>query len=343
MSQSQRQATAGPSGADVCRALFTLKHFEETRAALRQRIRVTPLLYSDSLSALTGNRVYLKAESFQVTHSFKIRAAYGGLLPHLEHARQRGAVTGSSGNFAQGLAHAGRELGVAVTVVMLERSARYKVEAARRLGAEIVFCPNEFSERTATVERIHREQGKLVVHSFDDEGTIRGNGSLGIELLEQLPDLDAVLVPSSGGGLLAGTAAVIKQVRPEAKLYGVQPEHVPSLRVSLEKGEPTYVRTSPSVADGLVAACPGQLSFALVRQHAEDVLLVSEDEIIRAVIHLLEQEKLVVEPSGAVGVAALLRHLKGKLRDRKVVVVLTGGNVEPSRLAEMLRGASPPR
>lgn len=321
--------------------MFSLSRFQEARAALREKIRVTPLLYSDSLTALSGNRVYLKAESFQLTHSFKIRAAYGGLLLHLEEARRLGAVTGSSGNFAQGLAFAGRELGVPVTVVMLQRSAPYKVEATRRLGAEVVFCPNEFSQRNATVERIHREQGKLIVHSFDDEGTIRGNGTLGFELLEQLPDLDAVLVPTSGGGLLAGTAAVVKQIRPQVEFFGVQPENMPSMRVSLQKGAPTYVDTSPSVADGLVAACPGRLSFALVWQYVADVFLVSEEEILQAVLHLLDQEKLVIEPSGAVGVAALLRHLRGKMRNRNVVVVLTGGNVELNRLVEIVQAVPP--
>lgn len=319
--------------------MFTLKHFREVRATLRERIRVTPLLYSDSLSVLTRNRVYLKAESFQLTHSFKIRAAYGGLLLRLEEARGRGVVTGSSGNFAQALAYAGRELGVPVTVVMLERSARYKVEAARRLGAEIVFCANEFAERTARVERIHREQGKLIVHSFDDEGTIRGNGSLGFELLEQLPDLDLVLIPASGGGLLAGAAAVLKQLRPQAKVYGVQPEGVPSMRVSLEKGEPTTVQATPSVADGLVAACPGRLTFPLVQQYVDEVVLVSDNEIVQAVLHLLDREKLVIEPSGAVGLAAFVRHLAGKTEGEKVVVVLTGGNVELSRVVAMIEEA----
>jgi threonine dehydratase len=323
--------------------MFTLKHFQQARDSLRERIRITPLLYSDSLSALSGNSVYLKAESFQFTHSFKVRAAYGGLLRQLESARQHGAVTGSSGNFAQGLAWAGRALGVQVTVVMMERSAGYKVEAARRLGAEIVFCPNEFSERTALVERIHREQGKVIVHSFDDQGAIGGNGTLAFELLEQLPELDMVLVPTSGGGLLAGVAAVVKQLRPQARVYGVQPESLPSMKVSLEKGKPTYVHASPSVADGLVAACPGRLTFPLVRQYVDEVFLVSEQEIVQAVVHLLDQEKLVIEPSGAVSVAALLRHLAGKIQDQKVVALLTGGNVEPIRLAKMVHEVFPGR
>ncbi len=317
--------------------MFSLKRFQETHAALREKLRVTPLLYSDSLSALTGASVYLKAECFQFTHSFKVRAAYGGLLPHLQEARARGAVTGSSGNFAQGLAYAGRKEGVPVTVVMMKSSAPYKVEAARRLGAEIVFSPNDFTARQALVSQLQREQGRVLVHSFDGEGTIRGNGTLGFELLEQLPDLDAVLIPASGGGLLAGTAAVVRQLRPQAKLYGVQSEGIPSLRVSLERGEPTRVEAAPTEADGLVANCPGRLTFPLVQQYVEDVFLVSNDEIIRAVVHLLDQDKLVVEPSGAVGAAALLRHLAGKMEGRKVVIVLTGGNVEPPRLAKMVQ------
>ncbi len=319
--------------------MFTLKDFEETRASLRDRVRTTPLLYSDTLSALTDNRVYLKAESFQLTRSFKIRAAYGGLLPKLEEARRRGVVTGSSGNFAQAIAYAGHELGVPVTVVMLQRSAPYKVEAARQWGAEIVFSGNEFSERNALVEKIRSEQGKLLVHSFDDEGTIRGNGTLGFELLEQLPEVDVVLVPTSGGGLLAGVAAVVKQRRAEARIFGVQPENMPAMKVSLQKGQPTYTQTSPSVADGLVAALPGKLTFQLVRQYVEDVLLVPDDEIVRAVAHLLDKEKLAIEPSGAISVAALLRHLRGKLTGRNIVAVLTGGNVELARLMEMVRSS----
>jgi threonine dehydratase len=327
--------------------MFSLAEFEQTRALLRDKVRITPLVYSDALSARTGNQVYLKAENLQLTHSFKIRAAYGGLLRQLEAARAQGVVTGSSGNFAQAIAYACRELGVRVTVVMLERSAPNKVAAARTLGAEVVFCANDFSVRTATVERLCREQGKVLVHSYDDEGTIRGNGTLGFELLEQAPDADVVLVPVSGGGLLAGTAAVLKQspasggaggsraLNGRARIYGVQPEVKPSMKVSLARGEPTTVPEAVTIADGLVATRPGRLTFELAQKYAEDILLVSEEEIAEATVRLLEEEKLVVEPSGAISVAAVERHLAGK--KQKIVCVLSGGNVELARLAEMVR------
>jgi len=317
--------------------MFSLKEFEQTRTALRDKVRVTPLLFSDALSTRTGQQVYLKAENFQRTHSFKIRAAYGGLLAKLAEARQHGVVTGSSGNFAQAIAYVGQELGVRVTVVMLERSAPNKVEAARRYGAEIVFCENDFAVRTATVERLSREQGKAIVPSFDGEGTIRGNGTLGFELLEQLPAAEVVLVPVSGGGLVAGVSAVLKQSSWRGRIYGVQPEVNPSLKVSLERGEPTTVPNAATVADGLVANRPGKLTFALAQQYVDDVLLVSEEEIVEATVRLLEEEKLVVEPSGAASVAALVRYFAGKQPAQKVVAVLSGGNAELGRLTDMVK------
>lgn len=320
--------------------MLALKDFEQTRAALRAKVRVTPLLFSDALSARTGHKVYLKAENLQLTHSFKIRAAYGGLLPKLEAARKYGVVTGSSGNFAQAIAYACREQGVRVTVVMLERSAPNKVEAARRLGAEVVFCANDFSVRTQTVEHIRQEHNQVLVHSFDDEGTIRGNGTLGFELLEQLADADAVLVPVSGGGLLAGVAAALKQSGARAKVYGVEPEIKPAMKISLERGEPTTILPqggTVSIADGLVATRPGNLTFQLARQYVDGILVVSEEEIAEATVRLLAEDKLVVEPSGATTVAALVRYFSRQPPPQKMVAVLSGGNVELGRLLEIAR------
>jgi len=316
---------------------FDLARFESRRSELEGKIRVTPLLPSDSLSRTTGCSVHLKAESLQITHSFKIRAAYGALLPRLAEARARGVVTGSSGNFAQGLAYAGRELGVPVTVVMLERSAPYKVEATRRLGASVVFCPNDFAQRPVWVERISREQGRLALSSYDNAETILGNGSLALELLDQCPSADVVLAPASGGGLLAGVAAVIKQARPQTKVYGVQPEVIPAVKRSLERGEITEVPNAASVADGIAANRPGQITFPLIQKYVDDVLLVSECEIIEAMAHLFSEQKLVVEPAGALTVAALRRYGSLGRAGANVVAVLSGGNVEPGRFTELLQ------
>jgi threonine dehydratase len=316
--------------------MFTLQAFAEMNEMLDRKIRRTPLIYSDYFSELSGHDVYLKAENLQILHSFKVRSAYGGLLPKLEAARKMGVVTSSSGNFAQSIAFAGRDLGVQVTVVMMERSAKNKVEVARRLGAEVVFCPNDFSERLEIVEKLSKEQGKLIVHSFDDEGTIRGNGTLGFDLLQQLPDADVVVIPTSGGGLLAGVSAVMKQSGSRARILGAQTEAIPSLKVSLDRGEPTTVPNAPTIADGLVGTRPGRLNFDLVKQYVDDVLLVSDDDIIQATVRLIGEDKLVVEPSGAAGVAAFVRHPIKATGRLKIVLVLTGGNVRVGKLRNFM-------
>jgi threonine dehydratase len=219
---------------------------------------------------------------------------------------------------------------------MMERSAKNKVEVARRLGAEVVFCPNDFSERLEIVEKLSKEQGKLIVHSFDDEGTIRGNGTLGFDLLQQLPDADVVVIPTSGGGLLAGVSAVMKQSGSRARILGAQTEAIPSLKVSLDRGEPTTVPNAPTIADGLVGTRPGRLNFDLVKQYVDDVLLVSDDDIIQATVRLIGEDKLVVEPSGAAGVAAFVRHPIKATGRLKIVLVLTGGNVRVGKLRNFM-------
>ena len=318
--------------------MFSLPKFAEMYELLREKIRKTPLIYSDYLSELTGHEVYLKTENLQLMHSFKIRSAYGGLIPKLEVARRHGAVTSSSGNFAQSIAFAGRHLGVHITVVMMERSAPNKVEKARSLGADVVFCPNDFSKRLQIVKQLSEEQGKVLVHSFDDEGTIRGNGSLGFELLQQMPDLDVVLIPTSGGGLLAGVSAVMKQSGARARVLGVQTEAIPSLKVSLERGEPTTVTDAQTIADGLVATRPGRLNFELIRRYADGVMVVSDEEIVQAVVRLLEEDKLVVETSAAASAAALVRYNMNSSPKLKVAVVLTGGNISLRKLGELIFG-----
>jgi threonine dehydratase len=244
-------------------------------------------------------------------------------------------ATSSSGNFAQSIAYAGKALGVRVTVVMMERSVPNKVQTARRLGAEVVFCADDFAKRLAMTERLSHEQGKILVHSFDDEGTIRGNGTLGFELLQQMLNADAVLIPTSGGGLLSGVAAVMKQSGSRAKILGVQTEAVPSLKVSFERGELTNVADAPTVADGLVATRPGQLNFPLLKQYVDDVLLVSHEEIIRAMVRLMEEDKIIVEASAAASAAALARHFASSPRKLKIILVLTGGNISLKRLCEL--------
>ncbi|MBM3275561.1 MAG: pyridoxal-phosphate dependent enzyme, partial [Candidatus Sericytochromatia bacterium] len=270
---------------------FSLAAFEVAASIIRPRVRRTPLVRASALSEATGASVWLKCETFQVTHSFKDRAAFGTLLPRLDDARRRGVATSSSGNFAQAIAYAGRELGVSVTVVMMESSRPNKVVATRRYGAEIVFCPADFAAREAELERVLGETGRLKVHPYDDEHTVRGTGTLGFELLEEAGDADAVVVPVGGGGLIAGISAVMKQSGFGGKIYGVQPERNPSFKTAFTSGKRVAQPFAQSIADGLLATVPGETGFALSHRYVDGALDVSEAEIAAATAQLADDEK----------------------------------------------------
>ncbi|MBM3271132.1 MAG: threonine/serine dehydratase [Candidatus Sericytochromatia bacterium] len=314
---------------------FSLDAFRAAADLVWPHIRRTPLLRGAALSEATGCDVWLKCETFQVTHSFKDRAAFGALLPRLAEARERGIATSSSGNFAQAAAYAGRKLGVAVTVVMMESARPNKVAATRAHGAEIAFCPPDFAPREAALDRLLAETGRLKVHPYDDEFTVRGNGTLGFELLEEAPDAAAVVIPVGGGGLIAGAAAVLKQGDFGGRIYGVQPELNPAFRSALAAGELIPQPFARSIADGLLATAPGATGFALARQYVDGALEASEAEIASATLQLFEDEKVLVEPSGAVAVAALIRDLARGYRGQKVVCVLSGANLDLAGLAEV--------
>lgn len=322
---------------------FSLPTFRRAAQLVWPRVCRTPLLEAPHLSKLTGARVWLKCESFQVTHSFKDRAAFGTLLPRVDEARLRGVITASSGNFAQAIAHAGRALDVRVTVVMMEGSRPNKVAMTRAFGAKVVFCAPDFATREATAAQIAQELGALRVHPYDCEFTIKGTGTLGFELLEQLPNVEAVIVPVGGGGLIAAISAVLKQAGSRAEIFGVQPAVNPSFKKAFDSGALLPQPFATSIADGLLATAPGPIGFALSKQYVDGGVNVSEDEISEATILLAQEEKLVVEPSGAVGVAALYRHLQSHLRGRKVVCIASGANIDLEALVALKKAGTVPR
>ncbi|MGH9755849.1 MAG: threonine ammonia-lyase [Blastocatellia bacterium] len=319
-------------------SIVTLDQVRAAAEAIRPFIHETPLLPARELSDLIGARVYLKAESLQVTGSFKIRAALNETLtlPSIESKGEiKGVVAASSGNFAQALAWAGSRLNIPVTVVMERRSSPLKVARAREYGAEVVFCENNLPSRDQTVEMLIKERGLVELHSYNRLEAIAGNGSLGLELLDQLPEIDVVLAPTSGGGLLSGVAVAIKESRPSVKIIGVQPETSNAIALSLQQGKIVRLEAPQTIADGLRTG-PKEITFAHIRKYVDEVALVSEDAIRRAVIFLFEHSRLVVEPSGAVAAAALL---DGQLpvSGKNVVAVLSGGNISLDALQEMRR------
>ncbi len=296
---------------------------------------VTPVLFSEALSRMTSQRVWLKLETTQPTGSFKVRPAFNSILARLEQARQCGVVTSSSGNFAQATAYAARSLGVDAHIVMMRNASPFKIERTKSYGGTVVPCGNTFQERWDTTFRVQRESNRLLIHPYDSEETIGGDGTVGCELADQLEGDLCVLVPVSGGGLISGIATALKTLRPHCRVIGVQPAANPSMQASFRAGKPVSVTPAPSLADALVVAKPGDRTFALAQQFVDDVVTIEEDEIVTAVKTLAVEQKLVVEGGGAAGVAALLA---GKIDTRglDVVCVLSGGNILPAKLAELL-------
>ena len=278
--------------------------------------------------------VYIKLESRNPTGSFKVRPALNAVLADFAQAKAKGIVTSSSGNFAQAVAWAAREYGLSAQIVMMRSASAYKRQRTEELGAEVVLCDDSYASRWETTQRIERETGRLLLHPYDAVNTIAGDGTIGLELLEQLPGDFTILCPVSGGGLISGIASVVKTERPNCRVYGVQPEKNPSMQRSLQAGEPTEIVPGPSLADALTVAKPGALTFRLIKATVEGVLLVSEESIARAVNYLWGVEKLVGEPGGSVGVAA---SLEGQATgDGSLVLVLSGGNLSATDFGKLV-------
>lgn len=325
-------------------AAVTLDEIRAARHRMAGLLHRTPLLSSRTLNAATGMNLHLKAENFQKTGSFKIRGALNKILTLTDSEKGRGVVTASSGNHGQAVAYAASRSGVAATVVMPVDASRSKVEAARSYGAEVVFHGSTSGERKEKALEIAAELGLTFLHSFDDAAVIAGQGTVGLEILEDLPSADAVVVPIGGGGLISGVATAIKESGSRAKVIGVEPESSNAMYVSLRRGARTRINPS-TIADGLRTDEPGELTFAITRRYVDDVVLVGDDDIVAAILFMLERMKILVEPSGAVGVAAALTgKLPPGLRD--VVVLLSGGNVDLHLLTGLVgrgRSSSMPR
>jgi len=313
----------------------TLEGIERARARLQGQIRSTPLVESERLGAVCGARLWLKQEHHQTTGSFKERGACNRLLCLNDDERQRGVVAASAGNHALGLAYHGQRLGVPVRVVMPRFAPLVKVDRCRSYGAEVVLVGETFDEARSIATAMATNESLTLVHGFDNPWVIEGQGTLGLELLEQLPDVEAVVVPVGGGGLIAGVTAAIKAIKPEVEIIGVEAKHAPTLSRALAAGRPLRVDVEPGLADGLAVAEVGQLCFSLLQGHVDRVALVGEGEIATAIVQLMEVEKTIVEGAGAVGLAWALGQ-PSALRDRRVAVILSGGNIDLNVVARVI-------
>jgi threonine dehydratase len=294
----------------------------------------TPVFTSRTLDGLTGSSVRVKAECFQRGGAFKFRGAYNKIASLPEDARARGVLAYSSGNHAQAVAIAARLLGTTATIVMPEDAPPAKLEATRGYGAEVVSYDRWTEDREEIGRRLAGERGVELVRPYDDPLVMAGQGTTALELLEDVPDLDVLVVPVGGGGLIAGCATAAKALRPGMRVVGVEPEAGDDTRRSLATGERVRVGVPKTIADGLQAAEPGELTFEVNRALVDEVVTVADDEILDAMAFLFDRLKLVTEPSGAVGIAALLA---GRVAQRgRVGVVISGGNVGVARFAALL-------
>ncbi|MCS6767554.1 MAG: threonine ammonia-lyase [Candidatus Nitrosocaldus sp.] len=316
--------------------LSMLDDIRNAREMLRGVIHRTPLDYSSTFSRLTGCNIYLKMECFQKTGSFKVRGAYTRLRMLGSEERRRGVVTASAGNHAQGVAYASRMLNIPCTVVMPFNASPAKVSATRMYGAEIVFHGSIYDQAWERAMEIAREQGRVFVHAFDDANVIAGQGTIGLEIMEDIPDIDAIVVPVGGGGLAAGIALAVKGIRPDVKIIGVQSKAFSAMKESLEQGRIVEVSNGSTIADGISVRKPGELTLSILRRYMDHIDTVDDDAIVKAMFLLMERAKVVVEPAGAVGLAYMLNTPDANLRGKNIAVVLSGGNVDMFLLGQIV-------
>lgn len=312
-----------------------LNSIKKASENIKEIVRKTPIFYSSTLSSETGSNVYLKCENKQKTGAFKLRGAYNKIINLSEDEKARGVIASSAGNHAQGVAYAATKLGIKSTIFMPETAPQSKVNATRGYGAEVVQYGEVYDECYKKAAQIQKETKATFVHPFNDEEVMAGQGTIALEILEELPETDAIIVPVGGGGLISGIAVAAKSIKPDIKIIGVQPEIIASSKASLEKGEIVTLPGVKSLADGISVCTPGDIAFEYIKKYVDEIVTVSEDEIAYGIFHLVERGKLVCEGAGASTVAALLAD-KINMNGKNVVAVLSGGNVDIAILSKII-------
>ena len=315
--------------------MIELKDVEAARQRIDDYVYYSPLARSETLSQIGGAPLYLKLENLQMTGSFKDRGAFNRVLQLGEEDRARGVVTSSAGNHAQAVAYLAQRLGIEATIAMPENAPLTKVSNTRRHGAEVVLCGETYQDAYNEALAIQKARGAIFVRPFDDAQVIAGQGTIGLELLEQEPGLEAVVVPVGGGGLVAGIAVALKAHKPNIEVIGVEAAAFPSARLSLEQDRIVASGQEGSLADGIAVKQVGEMPFALMREYVDQVVCVDEEEIARAILTLLEIEKTVAEGAGAVALAAVLEG-KVAVAGKKTAIIVSGGNIDVNKLARII-------
>lgn len=314
---------------------LTLKDILEARQAIQPFIHRTPLDYSLTFSQLTGGEIYLKMENLQKTGSFKVRGAANKISKLTLQEKQRGVLAASAGNHAQGVAMAASRIGIPSTIVMPESAPLAKVSATEGYGAKVILSGGVYDDAYQKAKELEAETGATFIHAFNDLDVIAGQGTIGLEIVEDLPDLDTILVPIGGGGLIAGIALAIKSLKPDTRIIGVEAAGAACMLEALKIGEPIPLNSANTLADGIAVKCAGDLTFEILEPLIEKIVTVGEEEISTSILTLMERSKSIVEGAGAVALAAAL-HQELDLAGQKTVLLLSGGNIDVNFLAQII-------
>jgi threonine dehydratase len=315
--------------------MITFKDIEAARERIRSTIYLSPCAYSETISQITGNTVFFKLENLQMTGSFKERGALNCLLALSKGEAKRGVIAASAGNHGMAVAFHSQRLGIPSTVVMPIHAPLIKVTSVQRYGGHIRLCGSDYDAAFDEAQRLSSQERLNFIHAFDDPWVVSGQGTLGLELHEQNPELDAVIVPVGGGGLIAGIALALKKLRPRVRIIGVQAEQVPAMKAALDNGKVVQIPPSATIADGIAIRAVGEIPLKLVQKHVDEIVTVNEGEIASAVMLLLEIEKTVAEGAAAVPLAAL-GNRKIALKGKRVALIVSGGNIDMNLISRII-------
>ncbi len=313
-----------------------IQNIRKARERIGEKVRRTPLLRADRLDTLVDGEVWLKPENLQITGSFKIRGAMNKILSLTDEERGKGIIASSSGNHAQGVAYAANMLGVHATLVLPENAPQSKINGTKALGAEVVLHGFDSIQRYKKLYEIKAEKGYTLVHSFNDVELMAGQGTGGLEIFEDLPEVDTVVVPLGGGGLLAGVATALKESRSSIRVVGVEPEHIARYFESRRAGKPVEVPMGPTLADGLMITTTGDQTYPAIEKYVDEVVTASDEFIRKALNEIVFKSKLLIEPSAAIGLAAALEGTFKVRRGERVCFFLSGGNIDPDKLITLI-------
>ena len=314
--------------------MLTLESFEEAAAKVKEVTQETKLIYSSYFSDMTGNKVYLKPENMQRTGAYKVRGAYYKISTLSDEERNKGLITASAGNHAQGVAYAAHKYGVKAVIVMPTTTPLIKVERTKSYGAEVILHGDVYDEACAHALALAEEKGYTFIHPFDDPAVATGQGTIAMEIVQELPLVDYILVPIGGGGLATGVSTLAKLLNPHIKVIGVEPSGAACMKASLEKGEVVTLPHVNTIADGTAVQTPGEHIFPYLQENLDDVITIDDDELIVAFLDMVENHKMIVENSGLLTVAAL-KHLG--VKDKRVVSILSGGNMDVITMSSVVQ------